>query len=125
MKYLPTILKVLMALPMLVFGLNKLLPTPFIQMPPPAGETAQLYMQALFGTYLAKSVALIEVIGAILIFLRKLENIGLVLLFPISLNIVLFHLFHDLVGLIPGLLVFVINVILLYRNDVYGKLANS
>ena len=122
MKYLPIVLKVLLALPLLIFGLNKLLPSPFIQMPPPAGAEAQLYMSALFGTYLAKSVALVEVVAAILLFVKKWENIALVILFPISLNILLFHLFHDLAGTLPGAIIFLINTYFLVKNDVYGKL---
>lgn len=124
MKYLPIIIKILMALPLLVFGLNKLLPTPFIQTPPPEGEIAQMYMQAFFASYLVKTVALVEVIGAILLFLKRTENLALLILFPVSLNILLFHLFHDVGGLFPGAIILLGNTYLLYHNRILQKLLN-
>jgi len=122
MKTINIILKAILALPLIVFGLNKLLPNPFIEMPPPEGEVAQLYMQAFFTSYLAKTVAALEVVGALLLFNKKTEKLGLVLLFPISLNILLFHLFHDLAGIAPGLVVFALNSYLLVKSNVYQQL---
>ena len=122
MKYLSLILKIVLALPLLIFGLNKLMPAPFIQMPPPAGAEAQLYMQALFGAYLAKAVGLVELIAALLLFVKKWENIALVILFPISLNILLYHLFHDIAGTLPGAVIFILNTYFLVKNDVFKKL---
>jgi len=116
MKYTSLILKIILALPLLIFGLNKLFPEPFINMPPPQGEIAQLYMTALFSSYLAKTVAIIEVIGAILLFSKRTELLGLLLLLPITVNAFAFHLFHDLQGILPALIVFLLNVTLLILN---------
>ncbi|MEM9324777.1 MAG: DoxX family membrane protein [Bacteroidota bacterium] len=121
MKYLPMIARVLLALPMLIFGLNKLLPSPFLEMPPPAGEVAQMYMQGMFASYLAKLVALVEVSAAILLFVPRYERLALMMLFPVTLNIVLFHLFHDPAGTLPGLVTFFLNVILLLRAKALQK----
>ncbi|MFK5879931.1 MAG: hypothetical protein QM478_10600 [Flavobacteriaceae bacterium] len=116
MKYTNLILKIILALPLLIFGLNKIFPEPFINMPPPQGEIAQIYMTALFSSYLAKTVAIIEVLGAILIFSKRTELLSLLLLLPITVNAFSFHLFHDLQGIIPALVVFAINIILLVKN---------
>ena len=116
MKIIRIVLKILLTLPLLLFGLNKLWPTPFINMPPPPGEVAQLYMTALFSSYLAKSVAILEIIGSLFVFSKKMELIGLLLLFPITINAFAFHLFHDIQGISPALLVFISNIILLILN---------
>ena len=116
MKYTNLILKIALALPLFIFGLNKLLPEPFINMPPPQDEVAQIYMTALFTSYLAKTVAIIEVIGALLLFGKRTELLGLLLLLPITVNAFAFHLFHDIQGILPALVVFVINVIMLFTN---------
>jgi hypothetical protein len=108
--------KVLLTLPLLVFGLNKLVPEPFLSAPPPSGESAQLYMQAFFGTYLDKTVALFEVVGAILVWIKKTEVIGLLILLPILFNINMFHLFHDLDGVLIGAVIMVADLFLLFGH---------
>lgn len=116
MKYTKLILKIVLALPLLIFGLNKLFPEPFINMPPPQGEIAQLYMAALFSSYLAKAVAIIEIIGSVLLFSKRTELLSLLLLLPITVNAFAFHLFHDLGGILPALIVFILNITLLIMN---------
>jgi len=108
--------KVLLTLPLIIFGLNKLVPEPFISSPPPAGETAQLYMEAFFGTYLGKAVAFFEVAGSILVWVKKTELLGLIVLFPIILNINLFHLFHAIDGILIGAVIMVAEIYMLYSH---------
>ena len=122
MKYIPIIAKVLLAIPLLVFGVNKLLPTAFLEAAAPEGAVAQLYLQAFFASYLAKTVALIEVVVGVLLFVKRFELVALLLLAPVSLNILFFHLFHEIEGTPPGLVIFVLNIYLLttHKNKLAG-----
>lgn len=96
--------KWLLALMMIVFGANKFLG--FIEMPPPQGELAQKFMGVMFTTYLFKVVAVTQIIGGILLLIPKTAFIGFLVMLPIIVNIVGFHLFHDMPG--NGMWLFVI-----------------
>ena len=100
-----TIAKYLLALMMIVFGANKFIG--FANVPPPPDETAQLFLGAMFSSYLAKLVGLTEIVGGILLLVPRTVFIGLLLLLPVVANIVGFHLVHDMPGnglwLIPSL----------------------
>ena len=64
-KLIFNIAKVLFALSMIVFGLNKFIG--FIAVPPPADPVAQQFLGAMFSSYLAPLVGGVEIIGAVLI----------------------------------------------------------
>ncbi len=114
-KYVIIVAKVLLSLPMIVFGANKL--SPFLPNPELASEGGRLFFQAMYGTYLFVVIALGEIIGGILLWVKKFEVIGALLLIPITFNIIAFHVAHDLAGLPgPGLIVFLANMILLYAG---------
>ncbi len=88
--------RVLLALPMIVFGLNKFLM--FANTPPPAGAEAQAFLGAMFASYLAKVVGATEIIGGLLLFSKKTTFLGLLILAPVTFNIVAFHFAHDFIG---------------------------
>ena len=81
---------------MITFGLNKFLG--FIPIEPPVDPTAQNFLGAMFTSYLYVEVALFEMIGAVLLLIPKTKFVGWLLLLPIMLNIVVFHLAHDFIG---------------------------
>ena len=91
-----TIAKILFALPMIIFGLNKLLG--FMAVPPPEGELAQTFMGAMFTTYLFKLVAGTQIIGGVLTLIPRTSFIGILMLLPIVANIVGYHIAHDMPG---------------------------
>lgn len=86
----------LLALLMIIFGLNKFIG--FIPVEPPIDPTAQKFMGAMFTTYLYIVVALAEIIGGIFLLSRKLRFVGWLVLLPIIFNIVAFHIVHDFIG---------------------------
>ncbi len=90
------IAKYLFALHLIIFGANKFLL--FANFPPPTDETAQLFMGGMFGTYLAKLVGLVEIIGGILLLIPKTSFIGFLMLLPVVANIVMYHIAHDMPG---------------------------
>lgn len=90
------IARILLALPMIVFGLNKFIG--FADMPPPAGQQAQIFLGAMFTSYLVTLVGATEVIGGLLLLFRRTSFLGFLLLSPVVVNIAAFHLAHDMPG---------------------------
>lgn len=110
------IVRVVLALTLLAFGLNKLLPSPFIPLPALPAE-ASSFMTSLGQTgYVLKLVGFLEIaIGLMLIF-KKWVPFALILLAPISVNILLFHLFLDMSGIAGAIFVAVLSGILIYKH---------
>jgi hypothetical protein len=101
---------------LVVFGANKFLH--FIPMDTPDLNTAAgQFMNSLGATgYIFPVVGVLEVIiGAMLLF-KKYIAFALILLAPISINILLFHLFLDIPGLSIALLILVFNSILIFKH---------
>ena len=112
-KTLELVLRWLVGLMMLVFGANKLLPfMPTPQMP--EGDLATFFQGFMASKYLMPLVGIVEVLVGILFLTKKWMPFALVLLAPISVNIVLIHLFLDPANIAMALLVFVANIALIY-----------
>lgn len=90
-----------------------------MEMPPPEeGSIAATYMAALFGTYLWKIVAGTEIIGGLLLLSKKTSLFGAILLMPVLLNIVFYHLFVDgeMQGAMMGLIFTLFAIGIMYFN---------
>jgi len=111
-----SIVRILLGIILLVFGLNKFYPLPFLPMPK-LPENASEFMSSLVATgYVLPIVGVIEVFIGILLLTKNWIAFALILLVPISLNILLFHLFLDLPGIGGAILVAVLNAILIYKH---------
>ena len=111
-----SIVRILLGIILLVFGLNKFYPLPFLPMPK-LPENAAEFMSSLVATgYVLPIVGVIEVFIGILLLTKNWIAFALILLVPISLNILLFHLFLDLPGIGGAILVAVLNGILIYKH---------
>ena len=66
--------------------------------------------------YIMGLVGITEAVVGILLILRKWIPFALVVLVPISVNIVLFHAFVNLPNIGPAILVAVANAYLIYKN---------
>jgi len=108
-----TILRIILALGLLVFGLNKFIGfMPVPELPEHAGN----FMQSLQATgYVLPLVGAFEVFIGLLLLINKWAPFALLLLAPITVNIVLFHLFLDLPGIGGALVVTAINIVLIYK----------
>ena len=108
------IVRILLGIILIVFGLNKFLG--FIPLPD-LPEKASAFMGSLGDTgYVLPFIGAMEiVIGAMLLF-KKWVAFALIVLVPISLNILLFHLFLDIPGVSLALLIVVLNGILIYKH---------
>ncbi len=114
MKTVKTIIRILLGVMMLVFGLNKFLH--FIPMPPHP-EAAGEFMGALAKSgYIFPIVAIVEIGTGILLLINKYKALALVVLFPIMLNAFLFHLFLDLPGIGGAALAIIMNVFLMFTS---------
>ena len=106
------VLRILLALALLVFGLNKFLM--FMPMEaPPEGS----FMDALIKTgYIMPLVAISEIVPGFLLLINKWKGLALVWLFPISVNIVAFHLKFDVATIGPAAAIALLNILLVYAN---------
>ncbi|MGO3182815.1 MAG: DoxX family membrane protein [Aequorivita sp.] len=110
------ILRIILGLGLLFFGLSKLLDFNFLPIHIYTGNTAE-FIDSLGDTrYILKVIGVLEVCIGLLLLINKAVPFALTLLAPISVNIVLFHLFMGTPGLILGLIVILLNIILIYKH---------
>jgi uncharacterized membrane protein YphA (DoxX/SURF4 family) len=94
MKHITTLASVLLGLAFITLGANFFLN--FIPMPAdpsPADAPHKLFMAAMFPSGYLAFVKVLEILGGLLVALPKTRNIGLLVLGPIIVNIVAFHVF--------------------------------
>ncbi len=124
MKIVNLLLRVGLGLMLLLFGLNKFFW--FLQDFDFTGyPNAEYLFNALRYSeasqvnsigYLMGLVGLTEVVVGLLLVLKKWVPFALVMLVPISINLVLFHAFLNLPNIGPALVVALINAYLMYKN---------
>jgi putative oxidoreductase len=108
------IARIALGLMLLIFGANKFLH--FIHLPPPTEDAAKDFLSSLEATgYIFPIVGILEVIIGLLLLTKKWVPFSLILLFPITLNILLFHLFLEIPGMLFAILIIVFNTILIYK----------
>lgn len=114
MSKLKTVIRILLGIMMVVFGLNKFLQ--FMPMPP-LPENAMAFMSALVSSgYIMAIVAIVEIVAGALLLFNKYQALTLVVLFPIVLNAFLFHLFLDVSGIAGAALAIAMNIFLMIKN---------
>ena len=119
MKVLTIIVRSLLGLTFVVFGLNAFLQ--FIPLPPPQGLAGD-FMKALFVSHYYYVVAILQIVGGALCLLGRFVPLGLTLLCPVIVNILLFHIFLEPSGLPLAVVVSVLALFLLwaYRQSFGG-----
>ncbi len=130
MKILHIVIRVGLGLMLLLFGFNK-----FFWFLQDFDFTGYPEAQHLFDAlrysgesdtgkgYIMHMVGAVEVVVGLLLVLKKWVPFALVMLVPISVNIVMFHAVVNLPYIGPALLVAILNGYLMYRNwDAYRAL---
>lgn len=119
---------VLLGAAFVVFGLNfflKFIPMP---PPPPADSPVGMFMGAVYGTGFMAFVKVLEILGGLLVAVPRTRVLGLLVLAPIVVNIVAFHVFIARAGVFdpPVLLVSVLTLFLIvsHRRGVAALLAD-
>jgi putative oxidoreductase len=101
MKIAVLIARVLLGLIFVFFGLNGFLN--FLHAPMPPGQAGQ-YLAVLGGSFYMQFVSLVELVGGVLLLSGQFIPLALVLLGPVLVNILLFHISFQPAGLPPGIL---------------------
>jgi uncharacterized membrane protein YphA (DoxX/SURF4 family) len=74
----------------ITFGLNKFLN--FMPVPPPTDPAAQALMTGVFSSYLGNLVGFVEIFSSLMLLFRRTRFLGFLIIIPIILNIILYHL---------------------------------
>ena len=101
MRIVVIIARVLLGLIFFVFGLNGFLD--FIPKGPMPTGLAGEYIGVLIKSHYIWLVAACQVIGGALLLLNRYVTLALVILAPVIVNILAFHLTMDIKGIVPGL----------------------
>ncbi|MBP6557794.1 MAG: DoxX protein [Flavobacterium sp.] len=108
------IARIALGLALVVFGANKLFN--FIPMEAPTGSAGD-FMNSLGATgYIFPVLGVLEIIIGAMLLLKKWVAFALILLAPISINILLFHLFLGISGLPIAIVILLFNGILIYKH---------
>jgi uncharacterized membrane protein YphA (DoxX/SURF4 family) len=116
MRIVALISRLLLGLIFLVFGLNGFLQ--FLNMPMPTGLAGQ-FMGALFLSHYLWVVAGLQVVGGVLLLVGRFVPLALVLLGPVIVNILLYHLLLNPAGAGLALVVTVLWFIVFFAYRQY------
>ena len=123
MKILAMIARILLGLIFVFFGSNAFLH--FLPMPPLPDNDAGHFIGAMIHSHLVLAVGALQVIGGALMLVGRYIPFGLILLGPVIVNILLYHLFMDPKGIVPGLVTAILWFIVAHqrRADLAGIFA--
>jgi uncharacterized membrane protein YphA (DoxX/SURF4 family) len=116
MKIVTLIARLLLGLIFLVFGLNGFLN--FIKGPMPSGLAGQ-FVGALALSHYFWVIAAVQVAGGVLLLVNRYVPLALVLLGPVIVNIICFHVFLNPSGAVPAAVVTVLWFIVFYAKRQY------
>ncbi|NVO02290.1 MAG: DoxX protein [Bacteroidetes bacterium] len=114
MKVLNIIVRILLGISLLIFGLNKAIH--FLPMPPMEGEKAQFMMALASSEYIFKIVMVMEILTGIALLVNRFVPLFLIMFVPITVNIIGFHLSFDIAGIGGAAVVTILHVYLLFVN---------
>lgn len=114
MKIVKIILRTLLAALLLFAGLDYFFH--FITPPPPTGAMKTIMDGFVATKYLLPLVKIIEILVGLAFLSGKFMKLAVIVLLPISVNILLIHAFVEPEGIAIGLFVFVINLLFIYDN---------
>lgn len=99
---------------LLFFGLNKMFA--FVPLPERIGF-AKLFLDAIGDAgYIMPIIMIAQIMVGLALLTNRFVALGLVIIFPISLNIFLFHLLNDAEGIVPATIFMAWNTVLLFAN---------
>ncbi len=112
MRIVTLIARILLGLMFIVFGLNGFLN--FLNMGPMPTGLAGQFIGALVQSHYFWVVAALQVIGGVLLLVNRYVPLGLVLLGPVIVNILLYHIFLNPAGMGMAIAVTVLWFIVFY-----------
>ena len=119
MNILTIIIRTLMGAGFIFFGLNII--HPFLPIPPMSPETLTAkFMVVMVPTHYMFFIGLFHLFGGLFVILGRTAPIGLVLLGPVLVNILAFHVFlQGGAGIVPGLVFSAMEIFLIYSYRKY------
>ena len=117
MKIVSLIARLLLGLVFLVFGLNGFLN--FLSMGPMPTGLAGQFIGALFQSHYYWVVAALQIVGGVLLLVNRFVPFALVVLGPIIVNILLYHLFLNIGGIGLAIVVTILWFIVFYAHRQY------
>jgi putative oxidoreductase len=117
MKIVVLIARLLLGLIFVVFGLNGFLN--FLDMGPLPSGLAGQFIGALALSHYFWVVAALQVIGGALLLVNRYVPLGLVLLGPVIVNIILYHVFLNPAGMLMAVVVAILWLIVFYAHRQY------
>ena len=112
MRIVAMIARLLLGLMFVVFGLNGFLN--FLSMGPMPTGLAGQFIGALIQSHYFWVVAALQVAGGALLLVNRFVPLGLVLLGPVIVNILLYHLFLNPSGMVNAIVVTILWFIVFY-----------
>jgi len=112
-KITTIIVRVLLALLFVVFGLNGFLR--FLPMPELPHNLAREFLHAFLESGYVYAIAACQLVGGLLLLLGRFVPLGLTILGPVIANIVFFHIFLAAEGLPLAIVIAVLFLFLLWR----------
>ena len=116
------VLRIVLALLLLVFGLNKFFH--YLPMPEMSADAGALF-GALMSTKTFMLIAIVEIAAGLSFIFNKYGALMAIILMSVSINIILFHLSLNPEGIGPGAVVFLLNIAMLigYKDKYKDLLA--
>ena len=111
MKIAVLVARILLGLIFVFFGLNGFIN--FLHAPTPPGPAGQ-YVTLLGDTFYMKFVFLVQLVGGVLLLSGQFVPLALILLGPVLVNILLFHISLQPAGLPPGVFLTVLWFVVFY-----------
>lgn len=110
------ILSFLLALILLLHGLNIFIHLDFLPLPE-IPDHANDFMNSLSATgYVLQALGVLEIFIALLLISRKWVPFALLLSAPISINVLLFHVFLNMSHILIAIIIVGINIVLIYKH---------
>lgn len=117
MRVLTLVARLLLGVLFLVFGLNGFLN--FLSMGPPPSGLAGQFIGALFLSHYYWAIAALQVVAGVLLIVGRYVPLALVLLGPIIVNILLYHIFLMPAGIVLAVVATLLWFIVFYSYRQY------
>lgn len=116
-------LRILLGLFVLIFGLNKFFH--FMPGPENLSADAQAYFGALISAKTFMLIGIVEVLAGLALIFNKFGALMAIILMSVSVNVILFHAVLDMGNILPGLVLIILNILVLYGyKEKYTALLN-